>query len=57
MVTGVVSRTDELAEFLDEPFHHGVNPGHPSAAMLAACVLQFALNNQGVFKRGLGGPA
>ena len=46
VVTGVVSRAGALAELLHEPHRHGGNPGHPAAAMLAACVMQFALNER-----------
>ena len=43
---GVVSRAGPLVELLEAPHRYGGNPGHPAAAMLAACVMQFALNKR-----------
>ena len=46
MTEGVVSRAGPLVELLEAPHRYGGNPGHPAAAMLAACVMQFALNKR-----------
>ena len=46
VIEGVVSRAGPLVELLEAPHRYGGNPGHPAAAMLAACVMQFALNKR-----------
>lgn len=46
VVGGVVSRAGSLVETLDAPHQHGGNPGFPAEAMLAALVVQFALNER-----------
>ena len=46
VIEGVVSRAGPLGELLEAPHRYGGNPGHPAAAMLAACVMQFALNKR-----------
>ena len=44
VVSGVVSRAGALVELLEAAHKHGGNPGHPAAAMLAAFVMRYALN-------------
>ena len=44
MVSGVVSRAATLVELLEAAHKHAGNPGHPAAAMLAAFVIRYALN-------------
>ena len=46
VVAGVISRAGALVELLGEPHRHGGNPGYPAAAMLAACVMRYALNER-----------
>ena len=46
VVSGVVSRAGALVELLEAPHKHGGNPGRPAAAMLAACVMRYVLNER-----------
>ncbi len=46
VVAGVLSRGETLVELFEEPHRHGGNPGYPADAMLAAYVMQFALNER-----------
>ena len=46
VIQGVISRVDDLAEVLDAAHQHGGNPGYPAQTMLAAYVMQFALNER-----------
>ena len=46
VIGGVFSRSGNLAATLDAPHEHGGNPGFPAEAMLAAYVMQFALNER-----------
>ncbi len=46
VVGGVVSRAGPLAETLDAPHERGGNPGYTALPMLAAFVMQFALNER-----------
>ena len=46
VVGGVISRACNLADALDAPHEHGGNPGYPASSMLAAYVMQFALNER-----------
>ena len=46
VIAGVVSRAGALVELLEAPHRHGGNPGHPAAAMLAAIVMRYALNER-----------
>jgi hypothetical protein len=46
VIGGVISRAGSLIEILDAPHEHGGNPGFPAEAMLAAFVMQFALNER-----------
>ena len=44
VIGSVISRAGDLIEILDAPHEHGGNPGFPAEAMIAAYVMQFALN-------------